>query len=95
MSDVRDNAPLFTSEELAEMAAAAAEIQRDFDEYSEWLQSPEGQLWCAAQFRELSEIADAFQQECKAGEILTAEDLEQLQRDGIFVSHRKKGRDDG
>lgn len=85
---------LFAPEELAAMAAAAAEIQQDFDKYSEWLQSPEGQQWCAAQFRELSEIADAFQQECKAGKYhLTDAELEQLRRDGALVKCHPVKRD--
>ncbi len=80
---------LFSVDELAQARAAVEDIQREADEFSEWLRSPEGAAWVDAQVRDISAIAEKFERECVEGKYrLTAAEMNQLRRDGIFVSHR-------
>lgn len=84
--------PLFTPEEMAAMADEAAEAQREFDAWAAQLQTPEAKAEYAALAKELVEMAEALKRDCAAGKYaLSADELDQLRRDDIFVSHRKKG----
>ncbi len=78
--------PLFTPEELAAMAAEAAEARREFDAWAEQLQTPEAKAEYAALAKELMDMAEALKRDCAAGKYaLSPAELEQLQRDGILV----------
>ena len=82
---------LLTPEELEKVTA---EMQREVDELQAWLHSPEGEAWVDQQLREADEMALDFQRACAAGKYaLTSDELEQLRRNGVFVSHHKKGAD--
>ena len=84
--------PLFTPEDMRKMAAEAEDAQREAYAYCEWLRSPEGKAWTAQQIQEATAIAEEFKAEIEVGKYdLAPAELEQLRRDGIFVSHRKKG----
>ncbi len=79
-------APLFIPEELAAMAAEAAEAQREFDAWGEQLQTPEAKAEYAALAKELVEMSEALKRDCAAGKYaLTAEEIEELRREGILV----------
>lgn len=64
-----DSVPLFTPEELAAMATAAEEAQREFDEWTEELQTPAAKAEAALLAQELAATWDAFVQDCAAGEV--------------------------
>lgn len=86
MSGGMDPAPLFTPEELAAIAAEAAEAKREFDAWAEQLQTPEAKAEYAALAKELVDMAEALKRDCAAGKYaLSPTELEQLQRDGILV----------
>ena len=94
MNEHTDSSELFTSAELEAMVASAMEAQREFGAFAEWLQSPDGKAWVDQQVQEATTIAENFQRECAAGKyVLSPDELEQLRRDGVFVSHHKKGAD--
>ena len=93
MSGGMDTVPLFTPEELEAVAAAVEEMRMEADIYCEWLRSPEGQAWTDQQIREGRAMVEEFEAEIAAGKYsLSADELEQLRWEGIFVSHRKKER---
>jgi len=82
----RDATPLFTPEDLAEAASAAAEMQREFEEFAAQLQTPEAKEEYAALARDASEMWEGFRRDCAAGRYaLTPAELEQLRRDGILT----------
>lgn len=86
------NDPLFSAVELEKIAVEAAEAQREFDAWAAQLQMPAAKAEAAALAQEAMSVLEAFVQDCRAGKYaLTPAELEQLRRDGIFVSHRKKG----
>lgn len=86
MSDAGDSVQLFTPEELAAMAAAAEEAQREFDAWAAQLQTPEAKAEGAILAQEVMETWAAFEQEIAAGEYtLSLDEREQLQRDGILA----------
>lgn len=86
------NDPLFSAVELEKIAVEAAEAQREFDAWAAQLQTPAAKAEAAALAQEAMSVWEAFVQDCRAGKYaLTPAELEQLRRDGIFVSHRKKG----
>lgn len=86
------NDPLFSAVELEKIAVEAAEAQREFDAWAAQLQTPAAKAEAAALAQEVMSVWEAFVQDCMAGKYaLTPAELEQLRRDGIFVSHRKKG----
>lgn len=92
MSGGGDASFVLTPEEQERITADVAEMQREADEWIAWLRSPEGEAWTAQQIQEAAAIAEEFKQECASGKYaLSPAELEQLRRDGIFVSHRKKG----
>lgn len=85
------NDPLFSAVELEKIAVEAAEAQREFDAWVAQLQTPAAKTEAAALAQEAMSVREAFVQDCRAGKYaLTPAELEQLRRDGIFVSHRKK-----
>ena len=78
--------------DIEELARVALEMQREADEFQAWLHSPEGKVWVDQEIREINEIVEKFQMECADGKYALAPDeLEQICRDGVFMSHRKKG----
>lgn len=80
------NDSLFSAAELEKIAADAAEMQREVDEYVEWLRSPDGRAWVAQVLQEARTIAEKFKQDCAAGKYaLSPSELEQLRRDGVLV----------
>ena len=86
------NDPLFSAVELEKIAVEAAEAQREFDAWAAQLQTPAAKAEAAALAQEAMSVWEAFVQDCRAGNYaLSPAELEQLRRDGIFVSHRKKG----
>lgn len=86
------NEPLFSAVELEKIAAEVAEAQREFDTWTAQLQTPAAKAEAAALAKELVEMAEAVKRDCASGKYaLSPAEFEQLRRDGIFVSHRKKG----
>lgn len=86
------NDPLFSTVELEKIAAEAAEAQREFDAWAAQLQTPAAKAEADALAQEAAATWEAFAQDCASGKYaLSPAELEQLRRDGIFVSHRKKG----
>ena len=81
-----DSATLFTPEDLKAAAATAEEMLREADAWAAQLQTPEAKAEYAALAKELVEMAEAFKRDCDAGKYaLTAEELEELRREGILV----------
>lgn len=69
MSGARDSVPLITPEELAAMAAAAEEAQREFDAWAAQLQTPAAKAEAAILAQEVAATWEAFVQDCAAGEV--------------------------
>lgn len=85
-------APLITPEKMAAMANEAAEAQREFDAWATQLQTPKAKAEAAVLAQEAAATWKAFAQDCASGKYaLSPAELEQLLRNGIFMSHRKKG----
>lgn len=83
MNEHTDLADQFTTAELEEISASAAEIQQEADKFLAWLQSPEGKAWTDQQLHEAIEMAENFQRKCEAGEYdLSLIELEQLLAEG-------------
>lgn len=86
------NKPLFSAAELEKIAAEAAEAQREFDAWAAQLQTPTAKAETAVLAQEAAATWNAFEQDCASGKYaLSPAELGQLRRDGIFVSHHKKG----
>ena len=83
---------MFSAVELEKIAVEAAEAQREFDAWAAQLQTPAAKAEAAALAQEAMSVWEAFVQDCRARKYaFTLAELEQLRRDGIFVSHRKRG----
>ena len=77
-------------------AGDAKEAQREFDEYCEWLRSPEGRAWEDQVLQECRSMAEEFKQDCAAGKFgLSADELAKLRRDAdAFAEEVRTGKFD-
>ena len=92
MSGAGDSVPLFTPEELAQARAVAEEARQEFDAWAAQLQTPAAKAEAVVLAQEAATTWIAFAQDCASEKYaLSAAELEKLRRDGIFMSHRKKG----
>lgn len=79
-----DIADLLTPAEQEKIIADVGELQKEYDDLTAWLKSPEGVAWGQRQMQEAMAIAEEFAAEVQAGKFdLTPAELEQLRQGSV------------